>query len=293
MPDRRSHRLFNRVRFGAAHGARSLGWSAVDMLLAWHLHVRVGLTGVHTGWLTFAFLVLGGVATFLVGFALSRLRAAGPMVVRVQLFATIATAVLLWAQFAVQDAAAAIVAGMGFRLAYAVQDVAQNMLASLLPEDEADAGDYARLRVTLSAITRCLIVTGFALTTRAGMTMLLALIGMAMVASATGLRGAVFPPRPLAEPAASRTIPPGLPALLLQWLVVMTLLPTMSRLLVFTPVVAEQPRSGAWLLGAYCIGLVIGPLLRDTIGRPLTLALVIASGAMILPPPFGNLFQLS
>ena len=107
----------------------------------------MGLTGTQTGWLLSVFFVLGGVATFLAGLALSRCRAGGAFVIRVQLPAAIATAGLLITQFSTASVPIVIVAGIGFRLTYAVQDVAQNMLAWLLPSDLADAGRYAQLRV--------------------------------------------------------------------------------------------------------------------------------------------------
>jgi Na+/melibiose symporter-like transporter len=276
----------NRARFGAAHAARSLAWAAIDLLLAWHLHVRVGLTGVQTGWLLCLFLLVGAVATALAGRALDRGRATGARAVRVQLPATCITAMLLWAQFAVHGATAAIAVGLAFRLSYAVQDVAQNMLAALLPRDDADARGYARLRVMLSAGTRCLIVAGFALATARGMVALLAVVGALMVASAFGLRGATFAPHAPARPAdrGARAIPAGLPALLLAWVMTATLLPTVTRLLIFAPPVAGAWSGGVALLGGYCLGTLIGPALRELLGRSVVLAIVVASGALLIVP---------
>lgn len=283
-------RLFpsNRARFGAAHAARSLGWAAVDMLLAWHLHVRVGLTGTQTGWLSCLFLLIGGVATALAGHTLSRWQASGAFVVRIQWPATCLTAILLWAQFAVHGAAAAIVAGLAFRLTYAVQDVAQNMLAAMLPRDDTDARGYARLRVTLSALTRCAIVAGFAAATVTGdgMSPLLALVGALMIASAVALRGVTFPSRATPRPARphDRAIPAALAMLLLRWAMVGTLLPAITRLLIFT-----RPHDGGWasgavLLGGYCLGTTLGPALRGALPRSFVVAIVVASGALLILP---------
>ena len=289
MTDGRTLQASNLRRFGAAHGARSLGWSVVDVLLVWHLHAKVGLTGAETGRVLFAFLALGGTVTFLVGLAFSRYRATGRTVVRVQLPAAIMAAVLLWVQFRVEDASAVIAAGVVFRIAYAVQDVAQNMLASLLPADAADVRRYARLRVTLSAVTRCCVVAGFALTAATGMNVMLAVIALAMAASALSLRALVFPPRPDVAPVSrwdGPVMPPGLPRLLLGWVIAATLLPTLNRLLVFAPAIEGLPRSGAWLLGGFCLGSVIGPMLRNTVDRSMLLAMVVASGMlMVLPMP--------
>ena len=116
----------NLRRFGAAHAARSLGWAVVDLLFAWHLHMNVGLTGVETGWWLFLLLGIGGVATLLAGFMLSRWAADGYMVIRIQVPATIAAAILMCVQFQVADTCLVIAAGVAFRIAYAVQDVAEH-----------------------------------------------------------------------------------------------------------------------------------------------------------------------
>lgn len=290
MTGSRPPQASNRRLFGAAHAARSLGWSVVDLLLAWHLHARMGLTGMQTGWLLFGFLLLGGTATFLVGLAFSRYRARGALVVRVQLPATIATAVLLSIQFSTASILIAVCAGLAFRLAYAVQDVAQNMLASLLPTDAVDAFRYARLRVILSAVTRCIVVSGFALALPISMTVMLVPVGFAMVVSAISLRKLVFPARPDVAPAPWRVddiMPLGLPILLVAWVIAASLLPTLNRLLIFAPAIDGLNRSGAWLLGGFCLGSVIGPLLRDYVERSALMTMIAVSGLlMILPIPF-------
>ncbi len=281
----------NRLRFGAAHGTRSLGWAAVDLLLAWHLHVRVGLTGVETGWLLCLFLTLGGGATALAGYAFSRCHAADATVVRVQVPATFVTAIMLLAQFSVSGTVAAVATGVAFRLSYAVQDVAQNMLAALLPPDDAEARRYARLRVTLSAATRCLIVGGFATATSAGMADLLAVVGALMIVASLGLRNVTFPARAPIRPALrhDRPVPSGLPSLLLRWVMATTFLPTVTRLLIFAPSPANAWGTGAVLLGSYCLGTMLGPALRRSLGRSAVLTIVVASGTILsLPPVLGT-----
>lgn len=290
MIGRRSPQTVNRRLFGTAHATRSLGWSVVDLLLGWHLHVRLGLTGTQTGWLLFSFFLVGGTATLLAGIALSRCHAGGSLVTRVQLPAAMATAALLSIQFSTGNLIGAVVAGLAFRLTYAVQDVAQNMLASLLPANVADAGRYARLRVILSAMSRCIVVGGFALEPPVGMTVTLLPIGVGMIASAFALRRLVFPFRPevsLASTRLDRGMPVGLLKLLLAWTIAASLLPTLNRLLIFSPAMNGLDRSGAWLLGGFCFGSVIGPILRDYVKRPILIAMVAASGlVMILPIPF-------
>jgi MFS family permease len=289
-------RISNRTRFGAVHGARSLAWAAMDLLLAWHLHVRIGLGGTQTGWAMCLFLVTGGAATALAGHLLTRYERSGAAIIRLQLPATCVTALLLWAQFAVTGAAAAIAAGIAFRLSYAVQDVTQNTLAALLPRDDADARGYAGLRVMLSAAARCLIVVAFALAPAGGMAPLLPIVGALMIASAVALRGATLAPRSNLRCASERDreMPTGWLALLLDWIMAATLLPIVSRLLIFAPPTASIWGSGAVLLGAYCLGTVIGPTVRARLGRRVALALVVASAAVLtLPVDLGTIARIT
>lgn len=280
----------NRHRFGAAHLARSLAWSFVDLLFAWHLHATVGLTGVQTGWVLCGFLAVGGGATFVAGVAFSRARAAGAAVVRIQLAATIATVVLLLIQFSVERLPAIIAAGLMFRIAYAVQDVSQNMLASMLPTGEEDVSRYARLRVILSAISRCVVTGGYGFVS-GRLTMLLLMIGAAMIASSVALRQLTFPDRRPNIPASAgiaHIVPMHLPLLLCAWATAASIIPTVGRLLIFAPAIDGLPGvgggSGAWLLGVFCIGSILGPMRRTPIDRMSLLAVVAASGmAMTMP----------
>ncbi|MEH3159600.1 MAG: hypothetical protein PGN08_12150 [Sphingomonas taxi] len=205
---------------------------------------------------------------------------------RAQWPAALATVVSFWAQFRVRDVAAVIAVGLAFRMTYAVQDVAQNMLASLLPADEADARGYARLRVTLSALSRCMVVAGFALVSPATLVLLAGAVGLTIAVSATGLRGAVFPERPRGSTAGQghRTIPSGLVGLLVGWVMVVALLPTVSRLLVFTPSAAGALPGGPWLLGSFWLGAIVGPLLRPSVRPAAMLALIAASATIIVWP---------
>ncbi len=272
--------------------ARSLGWSFVDLLLAWHLHATVGLSGQQTGGLLFAFLALAGGATFVAGLTFSRRRATGKSIVQVQLLATIASAALLWVQFSVVDVSVVVASGAAFRIAYAIQDVAQNMLASLLPADDVEVRRYARARVTLAAVARCAVIGGYALVMPDTLPILLAGIGSAMIASAFALRGVVFPERHAvcrAEPDALPAWPAGLPVLLATWAIAAMLLPTLNRLLIFAPSIGGLPRSGAWLLGGFCVGAIVGPMVRRPVSGSFMLVMIVASGLILIAPLPGGL----
>lgn len=184
------------------------------------------------------------------------------MVVWIQVPATIAAAILMCVQFQVSDACLVIAAGVAFRIAYAVQDVAQNMLTSLLPADDRDADRYARLRVTLSAGARCYVVSAYAVSVRILVPMLV-VIAVAAIASAVSLRRVIFPYRLVCGErtnAKTYSMPAGLARLLLGWPIAAMLLPALNRLLIFSASPPLLPRSGIWLLAGFCLGSMAGPL---------------------------------
>lgn len=278
----------NRYRYGAAHAARSLCWSTVDLFLAWHIHEKVGLGGLQTGVVLFVLLAVGGTATFLIGLAFSRYPLSGIRMVRLQVYATMGVALSLVGQFAIAGPLATILVGLCFRLCYAVQDVTQNVLGMMLPADDCEVHLYARQRVILSAVTRCLVVTGIAFTSPALITPMLSLIGVAMITSAASLRGLSFPRLRLEGATKGQAaLPRALPSLLFSWVIAGALLPTLSRILIFTPSTTGLPQPGFWLLSAFCLGSIVGPLLPSSRHPSLSILLIVASGAvMILPVPF-------
>lgn len=297
----------NRVRFGSAHMARSLGWSTIDMILAWHLHTVVGLSGESVSVLLFVFLVIGSATNLFVGCLLTWLDADGRDYVRLQLLGSIAAATLLVAQFLVMDTWWVVVVGIAFRVAYAVQDVPQNALGSLLPSDAGDAKIYARLHVILSSAARLVAIGGHLLLLQAdgSISRAVALVGIAalVIASAGGLCGVRFPVRAEAiarRPMVRAGIPVGAPQLLFGFSLAAMLLPTVNRLLIFSPGAQDQPHLGAWMLAAFYTGSMAGPLVQaratSILGeRDAVLASVgaaVVSGAMVIVPTIPILREL-
>ena len=288
----------NYGRFAAAHAARSLGWATTDLLLAWHLHSDVGFSGATVSILLALFLLTGALANLGVGLLLTLRKATGPDYVRLQLVGAVSAALLLAGQFLVVDPVAVTVIGFAFRVAYAVQDVPQNALGSLLPHDDGDARRYARLRVTLSGIMRVVAISLHLLLywIAAGMIVFVAIGGL-IVASAIGLRGLRFPTRPrirLEALTGKAAWPAGLPKLLLGFAVSTALLPTISRLLIFAPSTdAAILQAGGWMLNAFCVGSVLGPFaqyrLLDAFGeRGALMAGIIVTLASAMLVTFGG-----
>lgn len=259
----------NPVRFGAAHLSRSFGWAMTDLLLAWHLHTAVGLSGAATSALMMVLLLIGASANIVVGYGLAATRAVAPSYLRLQLLGAVMTAIMLAAQFLLREPTAVIVAAILFRLAFAMQDVPQSALVSLLATDDADADRYARLRVTLSGCSRIGAILLHLLLLRAGSPswamIAWGMIGGSLVLSSASLFGVRFPlvvNQPMNR-RRSTAMPDGLPRLLCAFAISAALLPTVNRLLIFTPATgAPVPEIGSWLLAVFYCGAVAGPLVQ-------------------------------
>ena len=280
----------NQARFASAHAARSFGWAMTDLLLAWHLHVVVGFSGVAVSVLLTILLSIGALANFCVGYLLTALHATAQVYVRFQLAGSIATAILLAAQFLMQDSLTVPIVAIAFRIAFAIQDVPQSALGSLLPVGNDEAKRYAQIRVTLSGVTRVLAILMHLLMLGVGWRMadiaLFVVIGVLNVASALDLRGLRFP-GPLKPPSilrdAPRSWPEGLQCLLMAFSVSAAVLPTISRLLIFTPQTsADVGWVGSWMLVAFCCGSVFGPLLQRRLADVLGDSDALVTGLLIV-----------
>ena len=281
----------NRVRFGAAHLARSFGWAMTDLLLAWHLHTVVGLSGAATSALMMVLLLIGALANIVVGYGLASVRTVASSYLRLQLLGAVMTAVTLAAQFLLREPTAVVATAVLFRLAFAMQDVPQSALGSLLAIDDEDANGYARLRVTLSGCSRIAAILLHLLLLRIGSPswamVALSMIGGSLVLSSVGLFGVRFPPvvmNPVERLRAS-SLPNGLPRLLCAFAISAALLPTVNRLLIFTPATdASVQDIGSWLLAVFYCGAVAGPVVQRRIsaGRNerLVWVMTIASAAI-------------
>jgi hypothetical protein len=264
----------NRLRFALVHAARSLGWSSVDLMLAWHLHVVVGFSGPSVSYLLFACLAVGSSTSFAVGWLLSKHRATGRTYVRLQLVGAMASGTLLAAQFLSMNQLWAVVISIAFRIAYSVQDVPQNALASMLPEDGDDSKVYARLHMTLSSAARLVVIGAHLLFLENGAIdrhVAITVMAVAMSASAFGLLGARFPHG---------------------FGFAGALLPALSRMLIFSPDASSQIGFGSWMLAAFYVGSIAGPTVHARLAAVMdehqacaiwTVAAMIGGAIMILP----------
>jgi len=146
--------------FGAGQLFRSLLWCATDLLIAFHLKIRVGLSGWTTGEILFLSFVFGAAFDLVVATAISRMPQPVRAALRLQAAGGCAAAVsaaLLFGPLPHGTSHALlylVLTSVLFRATYGVFDVSQNALTSLLPQNEPAVGEYVLVRTTLSSVGR-------------------------------------------------------------------------------------------------------------------------------------------
>lgn len=148
--------------YAAGHFARTLAWSFVDLALGFYLHARLGLSAAHTGQLLAISLAYSSVLDLLLAAMFTRLRNQHRLALRLQLIGglgTAASACLLFSPGPANGSAflPLLAASLLFRTCYAVYDVAQNALTSLLPRDEDEAMRYVSTRAVVVPISKLCI----------------------------------------------------------------------------------------------------------------------------------------
>lgn len=211
--------------YAAGHFARTLVWSFVDLVLGYYLHARLGLLAAHTGQLLAISLAYSSLLDMLLAAVFSRLRNQQRVALRLQLIGglgTAASACLLFSQGNAAEPAflPLLVASLLFRSCYAVYDVAQNALTSLLPRDEDEAMRYVSTRAVVVPISKLCIaaalfgVVGAPASQGSGNALLICMIiGVLIAAAALPLACVATPPRPSATRTSAAVALP-LPALL-------------------------------------------------------------------------------
>ncbi|WP_297508453.1 MFS transporter [uncultured Caulobacter sp.] len=294
-----------RTAYGAGHFAKSLAWTFTDLLLAYYVNVRVGLPAHETGLLLFLSMAYGAVLDPIVAYLLRGAEGSRRQILRIQFLAGLVTAAALVAVFLPRDQGASaflhLVLALGLlRTGYAVYDVAQNALVSLLPADDADAHRYVVLRQTLSAVARiCIAALSFLIVDKgapSGREVLLAgAIGLMIVATASWILAYSGSAREGSARGAAvgLRLPKGAPRLLLAAAVHAGPFNMTARMLAFVDRGGPRDHTGASLIFALVLGTLIGPILigrfREDVQRPwATMAyttLGVAAGAAFLAAP--------
>ena len=291
--------------------AKNLTWYFTDLLLAYYVNVRIGLSAPQTGLLLFLSLALGGLIDIFAAFLLRRAEGRLRTILLVQFAAGLATACALLAIFfpisgtGLRFLFLLIVLG-AFRLAYAFYDVSQNALLSLLPEDDEEAYQYVVWRQVLSGVAR-LAVAGSAFllvgaqVPRGGEVMVAGVIALLIALTAVWpLRwNAIAARRPVtAHQSLWLVIPAGLPRLLLAGAALAGPLAMISRMVAFVSGPPPDDHAGATLLFTLVLGTVLGsvtlPRRRGRLpGLAFTLAAVLAAALFLVAPRPGPFAQVA
>ncbi|MEP9360404.1 MFS transporter [Sphingomonas sp. KR3-1] len=149
--------------YAAGHLAKSLVWAFSDLLFAYFAHERMGLPASDIGWILFFSLVYSGALDVLAAVLLSVFPGHEDRVPRAQLAGALLTAVsgvLLFSPLSISGGelfAWLLIVSLMFRTGYAIYDVSQNALVSLLPRDDAEARHYVTTRTTLSYLAKVIV----------------------------------------------------------------------------------------------------------------------------------------
>lgn len=297
-----------RSAYGAGHFAKSLVWTFTDLLLAYYANVRVALSAGETGLLLFLSMAYGAVLDPAVAYALRHAEGSRRRILQIQFLAGLLTAAALLVVFAPGLASVSpfvyllVTLGM-LRTGYAVYDVAQNALVSLLPADEADAHRYVVLRQTLSAVARlCVAALSFLIVDKSAPTgreaLLAGAIAMLVVMTASWMLAWAGPPQKALGPrtAIGLRLPRGAPRLLLAAAVHSGPFSMTARMLTFVDRGGPADHTGASLLFAMVLGTLVGPivigrLLQEANRLSATVAFaalgLVAGGAFLVDPRSG------
>lgn len=150
------------VFFGFGQLTRSVMWCATDMLIAFHLVERVGFSGHAAGAIMFATFALSALPDIFVANWIAARSCPAQAALRLQyIFGLVAaaTAVLLFCPPPggwYEKVAYVCAASIAFRTSYAIYDVSQNALLSLLPRTSVEVQRYVTSKTMASSIGRLL-----------------------------------------------------------------------------------------------------------------------------------------
>lgn len=146
--------------FGAGQFSRSLLWCVTDLLIGYHLSVRIGFSGATTGTVLLASFAFGAVLNLLVAGWFANRANLVAIALKIQAIfgiGALAAAVMLFGPVP-EDATAKIayicLASAAFRISYTLFDVSQNALISLLPRNRQGVRRYVTTKTVVSSLGR-------------------------------------------------------------------------------------------------------------------------------------------
>ncbi|WP_404713659.1 MFS transporter [Sphingomonas sp. MMS24-J13] len=149
--------------FGAGHVCKSLIWSFADLLFGYYAYAYLHLTAADVGWILAISFGYSGVLDVAVAAFLSGRTGYERMVPRLQWIGAACTALSVLALFCPLPLGERLLCywllalSIAFRTAYALYDIAQNALVSLLPRSETEARRFVTVRTSLSYGAKILV----------------------------------------------------------------------------------------------------------------------------------------
>jgi Na+/melibiose symporter-like transporter len=288
-----------------------LVWCLSDLLIAYHLNVRIGLSARLTGMILFGSFILGAGLDILVATWVARMGSPLRNTLLLQAIAgcaaVLAALALFWPTPRGGEAACFVylcLASVLFRTAYSVLDVTQNALTSLLPQRVDEVRSYVAVRTIVSSLGRLaasflvFLAMGAATDPFADFKVILVIVAPVMI-SVIGLSRAAMP--------TTFIDPPGVE---FRWLslpyrrlaiplVVMIchvgLLGLVTRLIPLLRASGQEAPTNSSLIVTMVCGTVVGPLLLslgvpDAVDRrsaavSLPLVTAIVSAGLLMPLP--------
>lgn len=146
--------------FGMGQFSRSIIWSVTDLLIGYHLVERVGLSGIVAGAILFGTIMFSALPDVFVATWIGRRSDPASFALRLQAvfgIASLISALLLFGPTPPGTDTQIIylcAVSAAFRISYAIYDVSQNALISLLPQQRAQVRNYVTNKILMTSIGR-------------------------------------------------------------------------------------------------------------------------------------------
>lgn len=267
--------------YGLAHLGKSLFWYASEILFAFYLTEQVGLPAAEMGMVLGLGLIVSAGIDVVVASRLRRTLSNAAATGRLQLTGSILCAVAFLAVFLgfwIPESfgfAYALVAGLAFRVAFALFDLPQNALMALATSDSASRDRVASTRIWFSGVAILIVAlaVGPLVADPKSVSGAARYLALALLVSGPAVIGAAALARVVSriDPAAHEISPKGIAAAALPrpsavfWLLILLMVVTSLATPIFSKLepyfasfVIRSPLWGGVIISAMALGIVLG-----------------------------------
>lgn len=289
--------------YGLAHLGKSLFWYAGEILFAFYLTEQVGLRAAQMGVVLGLGLIVSAAIDFIIAMNFHRTLSSAAAAGRLQFLGSILCAGAFLGVFlgfwipASASFAYALVAGLAFRVAYAIFDLPQNALMALATSDSASRDRVASTRIWFSGVAILIVALAVGpLVADPGSSagamrylLLALLVGVPAVVGAGALARVVNRGDVVLRLPADKPDFPRLPAAF--WLMVALMVVTSLATPIFSKLepylagfVIRSPLWGGVIITAMALGIVLGQPIWAMLcrRRPRAVVMIAAAGAQIV-----------